>query len=144
MTKLKAMRLQKGLMQGEIADAARVSRPFFYDLENGKRRARPDTWERIAAYIGCNVEDIIEDEQLARMNAKEVNQVNQTFRYYCPARPPMPGAVPRGATRVEYSDDEYMIDEQGHTRKAWGFVEYDRQLSDKEVDDYELDPEYQP
>ena len=62
------------------------------------------------------------------------------YRYYCPARPPAPDAVPRGAIRVEYADEDgYMVDEEGHVYEAWGFVEYDRQLTEKEIDDYELD-----
>jgi hypothetical protein len=48
--------------------------------------------------------------------------------------------VPRGAIRVEYADEDgYMVDEEGHVYEAWGFVEYDRQLTEKEIDDYELD-----
>lgn len=63
----------------------------------------------------------------------------KVFRYYCPARPPAPGAVPRGAIRVEYSDDGYMVDEEGYSHRAWGLVEYDRELTEREIDDYELD-----
>lgn len=62
------------------------------------------------------------------------------FRYYCPARPPVPGAVPRGVIRVECADEDgIMVDEEGHAHKAWGFVEYERELTDKEIDDYELE-----
>lgn len=63
-----------------------------------------------------------------------------THRYYCPARPPAPGAIPKGAARMMCSDDEYMTDEEGHVIRAWGFVEYDRPLTEKEIDDYELEP----
>lgn len=64
------------------------------------------------------------------------------YRYYCPARPPEPGAVPPGAVRVEYADEDgYMMDEEGTSHAAWGFVEYDRKLTDAEIDRYELDPE---
>lgn len=61
------------------------------------------------------------------------------YRYYCPARPPAPGAVPKGAINVEYSDDGYMVDADGYSHRAWGVVEYDRELTDREINDYELD-----
>lgn len=61
------------------------------------------------------------------------------YRYYCPYRPPAPGAVPRGAVRVVFSDDEFMTDEEGYVHRAWGFVEYDHKLTDAEIYDYELE-----
>ena len=57
------------------------------------------------------------------------------YRYYCRMRPPMPGAIPRDGLDRVYSFD---------TRKsingvdAWGFVEYTRELTEKEIVDYEL------
>ena len=139
MTKLKTMRVNRGISQGELADAARVSRPYLFDLENGHRNAKIDTWQRIAEILNCNVDDIYQDK-----NDEGAEQVPHRFyRYYCPHRPPVPGAIPRGVVRIEYSEDCTMTDEQGNVRKAWGFVEYDRQLTDKEVNDFELDPEEQ-
>lgn len=67
------------------------------------------------------------------------------YRYYCPARPPVPGAIPRGVIRVECADEDgYMVDEERYSHQCWGFVEYDRELTQKEIDDYELDPEVIP
>ena len=66
MTKLREKRLSVGLNQAEVADAAQVSRPFIHDLEKGNRGARLDTWERIAAVLSCDIEAIVEDEQLER------------------------------------------------------------------------------
>lgn len=60
MTRLKAKIVESGLMQVEVADKAGVSAVFISDLAAGRRTARPDTWERIAAAIGCSVEDIKE------------------------------------------------------------------------------------
>ena len=37
---------------------AGVSPPFLYDLENGRRGARPETMERIAAALGVTVEEL--------------------------------------------------------------------------------------
>lgn len=63
-----------------------------------------------------------------------------TYRYYCPCRPPAPGAIPPGVTRIVYADDDaVMVDEEGYPHKAWAMVEYDRRLTDKELEDYELD-----
>ena len=66
MTKLREKRLAAGLKMVEVADTAMVSRPFMSDLEHGKRGARLDTWKRIAAILGCDIEAIVEDRQLER------------------------------------------------------------------------------
>lgn len=64
----------------------------------------------------------------------------RTYRYYCPERPPAPGAIPRGAIRVECAKDcEDFFDEEGRRINAWGFVEYDHKLTPSEIDDYELE-----
>ena len=60
MTRLKAKIQESGLMQVEVAERAGVSAVFISDLAAGKRTARSDTWERIAAAIGCSVDDIKE------------------------------------------------------------------------------------
>lgn len=63
-----------------------------------------------------------------------------TYRYYCPMRPPGPGAIPRGATRIDYAgDDGTLVDEEGHVIEAWGMVEYDHRLTDAEIVAYELE-----
>lgn len=59
-TRLKEVRTERGFTQAQLADAARVSRPFMHDLEKGLRGARADTWERIAEILGCDVDQIIE------------------------------------------------------------------------------------
>lgn len=59
------------------------------------------------------------------------------YRYYCPYRPPMPGAIPRqGLVRAF----EYDYPQSFNGRGAWGFAEYDRPLTEKEISDYELRP----
>ena len=62
LTRLKEGRTEKGFTQAQLADAARVSRPYMHDLENGLRGARSDTWERIAEILGCDVREIKEVE----------------------------------------------------------------------------------
>lgn len=57
------------------------------------------------------------------------------YRYYCRLRPPMPGSVPRqGLVRTYEYDYKQSFDGIG----AWGFAEYDRLLTDEEVNHYEL------
>ena len=57
------------------------------------------------------------------------------WRYYMPFRPPMPGAQPReGLDRVCSFDWPQSFDGVS----AWGYAEYTRPLTDKEIRDYEL------
>ena len=59
----------------------------------------------------------------------------KVYRYYCPHRPPMPGAIPRlGLLRACSYDYKQCIGGVG----AWGFAEYDRPLTEQEVYQYEL------
>ena len=57
-------------------------------------------------------------------------------RYYCLYRPPCPGAIPRGMTKIVAFDDKRHVDEIG--RDAWGYVEYDKPLTAQQVIHYEL------
>ena len=61
-----------------------------------------------------------------------------TYRYLCCFRPPMMGAIPKGAYNIDFNEFD-MEDAGGHTRHVWGAVEYTRKLTDKEVYDYELE-----
>jgi len=54
-----------------------------------------------------------------------------TYRYYMTQRPPSPGAQPRGSINVVSYDNK----KDG----AWGYVEYEKPLTDKQVKDYELE-----
>lgn len=57
------------------------------------------------------------------------------WRYYLRFRPPMPGAIPKnGIDRVVSFDWPQSFDGVS----SWGYVEYTRCLTDKEIDDYEL------
>lgn len=59
----------------------------------------------------------------------------KVYRYYCQFRPPMPGAIPRDGL-VNIGDYDYPQSFDGIS--AWGFAEYNRPLTDKEISDYEL------
>lgn len=64
--------------------------------------------------------------------------MSKLYRYYCKYRPPAPGAVPRGAKECEFWDARPFVGEIGC--HAWGYVEYDHPLDEKEIADYELAP----
>ena len=53
--------------------------------------------------------------------------------YYCPERPPMPGAIPKTGL-LETGDDMCWPDDVF----CWGWCIYDRKLTDAEVEEYEL------
>ena len=60
------------------------------------------------------------------------------YRYYTPFRPPLPGAVPRQELdRVWCYDSRQNV---GNGVCAYGFAEYFRPLTEKEISDYELKP----
>ena len=75
----------------------------------------------------------IADEHNAKDNAKKTSkakkqQGKQEYKYYLNARPADVGAVPKGFIRVDAEDKG----------GRYGAIYYDRQLSDKEVQQYEL------
>lgn len=58
-------------------------------------------------------------------------------RYYSIHRPVGPGTFPKaGAQEIQNYDDRTYIKEIG--REAWGHIDYDRELTAKEMADYEL------
>ena len=60
--------------------------------------------------------------------------------YYTLFRPPMIGAIPRhGLTEIDDFDERKFVPSIG--REAWGKVTYNRELTNKEISDYELMPE---
>ena len=62
-----------------------------------------------------------------------------TYRYYSTQRPLTPGSCPRaGVQEVVKYDEKKFCEEIG--MDAWGFVEYTRELTKQEADDYELTP----
>ena len=61
------------------------------------------------------------------------------MKYYSRMRPVMPGSYPReGVTNIHNFDDREFVQEINS--EAWGYIEYDRELTEKEVADYELTP----
>lgn len=63
----------------------------------------------------------------------EIHKVETVYRYYLPERPPVPGSIPKGGI-VDVHDGKVMWG----TFDFYGYVDYNRELTDKEVSDYEL------
>lgn len=57
-------------------------------------------------------------------------------RYYLTQRPASLGTHPKGTTDLVNFDDKQQVDDIG--REAWGYVEYDKPLTDAQISDYEL------
>ena len=66
MNNIKRIRLERNISQKQLASASNVSSPYLYDLENGHRNARPETWERIAAALNCTVEELTRTDREAQ------------------------------------------------------------------------------
>ena len=60
-----------------------------------------------------------------------------TYKYYCVHRPPMPGAIPNRGI-IEIKDNDRRERMEGSPCDVWGYVVYDRELTEKEISDYEL------
>ena len=65
MNRIREIREQAGLQQKELAERADVSRPYLHDLENNRRGAKPETYQRIADALGVEVADLIVAEKEA-------------------------------------------------------------------------------
>lgn len=63
MNRIKEIREEKKVTQKALAEAAKISQPYLYDLENNRRGARPETLARIAEALGVSVGDLIEDKE---------------------------------------------------------------------------------
>lgn len=63
MNRIKALREEKGISQKELAREANVSAPYMFDLENNRRGAKPETYNRIATALGVDVNDLIVKEE---------------------------------------------------------------------------------
>lgn len=59
------------------------------------------------------------------------------FRYYTKMREPGPGAVPKAGLIQAAGFGERKWDE-AHQCHAWGYADYNRRLTEAEVEDYEL------
>jgi len=60
---IKSIREKKRINQKTLAEATQISQPYLHDLENNKRGAKPETWQRIAVALGCTVEELMGREE---------------------------------------------------------------------------------
>jgi hypothetical protein len=66
--------------------------------------------------------------------------IDMNHVYYTLFRPAMIGAIPRhGLTEIENFGERKFVPSIG--REAWAKVTYNRELTNKEISDYELMPE---
>ncbi len=64
----------------------------------------------------------------------------EKYRYYSMMRPVMPGTYPKPdgnpAMLIHNFNRREYVSEIG--REAWGYIEYDKPLTEKQISDYEL------
>lgn len=60
MNRIKEIRESKNISQTILAHLVGVSQPYMHDLENGKRGARPETYQRIAEVLDVPVYELTE------------------------------------------------------------------------------------
>ena len=60
MDRIKEVRAHLKISQIDLAKNAGVSQPFLSDLENNRRGAKPETYQRIADCMGVDVSEIVE------------------------------------------------------------------------------------
>ena len=63
-----------------------------------------------------------------------------TYRYYLTQRPPVPGAVPN-SNAITAAEDFGIRKEVPMIGEAYGWVEYEKPLTNEETERYELTPE---
>lgn len=67
---LKAIRLERGYTQAEVAEMAGIAQPTYSNIENGKKNPSINTLKRLARVLGCSIENIIvQDEDPAEASA---------------------------------------------------------------------------
>ena len=73
--------------------------------------------------------------------AQPVQQENGMYRYYSTQRPVAPGTFPKeNGNPVDIKNYDERIDIPAEGLKAWGYVEYEKPLTEKQASDYELKP----
>ena len=60
--RIRALRLQKGITTEEVAKRMGISRPFYSQLEHGRRRMSVDYLEMIARILGVSVAQLYSEE----------------------------------------------------------------------------------
>lgn len=60
MNRIKEVRESRNMSQTVLAHLAGVSQPYMHDLENGKRGAKMETWQKIADALEVPITDLLE------------------------------------------------------------------------------------
>ena len=58
MNRIKEFRKKCKKTQKELAELVGISQPFLHDLENNRRGAKPETYQRIAEALGVTVAEL--------------------------------------------------------------------------------------
>jgi transcriptional regulator with XRE-family HTH domain len=67
---LKALRVAKGLTQGELGKLVGVQHNTISEIENGKRGLHHSKWPALASALGISVSEILSDEPLDEPTAR--------------------------------------------------------------------------
>lgn len=130
---------QRDLDQAETVEAVQNVRYGLYDTENLNLSR-----EQIHA-----LHEAIDQKEasLAAAAVKEQEAVpglqeNSTYRYYSTQRPVAPGTFPKRPDNkvVEIVNFDKRIPVENQTMRAWGYIEFQKPLSEKDASDYELRP----
>ena len=58
MNRIKEFRKKRKKTQKELAELVGISQPFLHDLENNRRGAKPETYQRIAEALDVTVAEL--------------------------------------------------------------------------------------
>ena len=126
---------QNDLDQAETVEEVRDVRYGLYETENLQL-----TREQIAA-----LHEAI-DRKEAALTAEAAKilalQENGLYRYYSTQRPVDIGTFPKPPDNkvVEIKNFDKRVPVEEGTMRAWGYIEYQKPLTEKQADDYELKP----
>jgi len=100
-------------------------------------KTNDDAWQRKITGNALFSAEQIMDKFFKRQEISETKTTKKEeivsgklYRYYLTQRPPSPGTFPKGTTDIVSFDDK--------TDGAWGYVEYDKPLTETQISDYEL------
>ena len=117
---------QKELEQAETAAAVRDVRYGLYETE----------------YLNMSREQISALHEAIDQKETAFTAVEGPFRYYSTQRPVDIGTFPKPPDNkvVEIVNFDKRIPVENETMRAWGYIEYQKPLTEQQADDYELRP----
>ena len=121
---LKALRQEKNITQKELARLSGVSRVVIARIEgNHMPDIRIGTFERLCRALNCTSDELLGGKKM--------------FKYYSTMRPVSLGTYPKkGVEDIANYDEKTWVEAIQHN--AWGELLYSRELSDDEMESYEL------